>query len=238
MNKVAIVTGGSRGIGANIVKNLADNNYDVVFTYLNSEKESFEIDTNYANAYCFKADVSKEEDIKNLVSFTLNKFKKCDLLINNAGIDLLKTISDTTTEDFEKVLKTNLYSAFWLSKEISKIMVNQKSGHIINISSIWGSIGASCETAYSISKAGMDGLTKSLAKELGPSNIRVNSISPGIINTKMNSFLSEEDRKEIIDEIPLGRIGEAKDIADAVLMLDKCTYITGQIIGVNGGWHV
>lgn len=147
-------------------------------------------------------------------------------------------MSDTSDSDFDTVLRNNLYSAFYLSKEVSPYMINAKSGLIINISSIWGIVGASCEMAYSVSKAGLDAMTKSLAKELGPSNIRVNSIAPGIIDTDMNSFLSKEELSEIVNDIPLERIGLPSDVANTVLFLDKNSYITGQVIQVTGGWNL
>ena len=237
-NKVAIVTGGSKGIGASIVKKLAQNGYIVVLNYNKSEKEAKEIEDKFDNVYVFKADISNYDEVKAVIDFTINKFKKIDLLINNAGIDLIKTINDTKIEEFDKILKTNLYSAFYTSKEVSKYMINNKSGKIINISSIWGIIGASCEMAYSVSKAGLDAMTKSLAKELGPSNIQVNSIAPGIIDTDMNKFLTKEEKEQIISEIPLEHIGNVEDVADCVLFLANANYITGQVIQVNGGWNI
>ncbi len=237
-NKVAIVTGGSKGIGASIVKKLSQNGYNVILNYNNSEKEAKEIENKYNNVYSFKADISNYDEVIKLIEFTINKYGKIDLLVNNAGIDLVKTINDTTVEEFDNILKTNLYSAFYTSKEVSKYMINKKVGKIINISSIWGIVGASCEMAYAVSKAGLDAMTKSLAKELGPSNIQVNSIAPGIIDTDMNKFLTEEEKNKIIEEIPLEHIGNVDDVADCVLFLAKAEYITGQIIQVNGGWNI
>ncbi len=237
-NKIAIVTGGSRGIGSSIVQKLAQNGFEVVLNYNSSYEQAKQIAMTNSNIHIFKADVSKYEEVCNLVNFTINKFGKIDLLVNNAGISLIKTINDTTISDFDNILKTNLYSAFYTCKEVSKYMIHQKSGNIINISSIWGLIGASCEMAYSVSKAGLDSITKSLAKELGPSNIRVNSIAPGIIDTKMNNFLNEEEKKQLISEIPLEKIGTPDDVAECVLFLVKSNYITGQIIQVNGGWNI
>ena len=236
--KIAIVTGASRGIGAEIVKTLSKNNYIVVLNYNKSKDLAEKISNEFENVYTFKADVSKYEEVKNLIDFTIDKFGKIDLLVNNAGIDLIKPINDTSLEDFDNVLKTNLYSAFYTSKEASKYMINQKSGHIINISSIWGLIGASCEMAYSVSKAGLDAMTKSLAKELGLSNIRVNSIAPGIIETEMNSFLSEDEKQDLYKEIPLGKMGTTNEVASCVLFLENNPYITGQILQVNGGWNI
>ena len=236
--KIAVVTGASRGIGAEIVKTLAKNDYIVVLNYNKSKNLAEEIANNFANVYPFQGDVSQYNEIQNLINFTIDKFGHIDLLVNNAGIDLVQTITDTTFKEFDNLMKTNLYSAFFASKEVSKYMINQKSGHIINISSIWGITGASCEVAYSISKAGLDAMTKSLAKELGPSNIRVNSIAPGIIDTDMNSFLGEEEKKDLFAEIPLGRIGTTSEVAACVLFLENNPYITGQILQVNGGWNM
>lgn len=236
---VAVVTGGSRGIGAEIVKILAENNFNVILNYYKSEKEAMEIQKCFPNnVVIFKANLSEYNGVNQLANFTIKNLNKVDLLVNNAGIDLVKPIDATTNGDFEKIMKTNLFSAFYTSREFSKLMISQKSGLIINVSSIWGLIGASCEVAYSVSKAGLDGLTKSLAKELGPSNIRVNSIAPGIIDTDMNKNLSEKEKKYIIDEIPLGRIGSVSDVAKTVLDLYNSPYITGQIIQVNGGWNI
>jgi 3-oxoacyl-[acyl-carrier-protein] reductase len=238
MNKVAIVSGGSRGIGASIVETLASSGFDVVLNYRFSADNANDIASKFSNVVTFQADVSDHAQVKSLVDFTISKFGRIDLLVNNAGIDFINTLSDTSDSDFDTVLRNNLYSAFYLSKEVSPYMINAKSGLIINISSIWGIVGASCEMAYSVSKAGLDAMTKSLAKELGPSNIRVNSIAPGIIDTDMNSFLSKEELSEIVNDIPLERIGLPSDVADTVLFLDKNSYITGQVIQVTGGWNL
>lgn len=238
MNKVAIVSGGSRGIGASIVETLASSGFDVVLNYRFSANKANDIASKFSNVVTFQADVSDHAQVKSLVDFTISKFGRIDLLVNNAGIDFINTLSDTSDSDFDTVLRNNLYSAFYLSKEVSPYMINAKSGLIINISSIWGIVGASCEMAYSVSKAGLDAMTKSLAKELGPSNIRVISIAPGIIDTDMNSFLSKEELSEIVNDIPLERIGLPSDVADTVLFLDKNSYITGQVIQVTGGWNL
>lgn len=242
MEKVAIVTGGSRGIGKAIVEKLARNNYKVILNYnkstqsaqnvqKNLEKEGFIVDI-------IQGDVSKIEDVKKIVQFAYDKYKKIDLLVNNAGIDFNKMVIDTTDDEFDKVINVNMKSAFMMSREALKYMLDRKEGNIINISSIFGEEGASCECVYSMSKAGMDGLTKSLAKEYGGANIRVNSISPGVIDTDMNKECTLEELKAIYDNIPLPRIGKPEDIADAVLMLEETKYITGQVIRVNGGWLI
>lgn len=182
VSKNIIITGGSRGIGAEIVQSLALCGHNVLLNYNNSEKEALEIQENLKkkniHIELFKADVSKFEETKKLAEFALNKFKNIDVLINNAGISQTKLFTEITESEWQKMIDTNLSSAFFMSQQIAKNMIKNKKGCIINISSIWGETGASCEVHYSISKAGLDGLTKSLAKELGPSNIRVNSIAP------------------------------------------------------------
>lgn len=235
-NKVAIVTGASRGIGAEIVKKLSLNGYYVILNYNKSFDEANKIKQNYRNVEIFKADVSIFDDVKNLVDFVIKNYGKIDLLVNNAGIDIFGTINDISIDDFDKIMRTNLYSYFYTCKLVSDFMIKNKFGSIINISSIYGKTGASCEVAYSISKGGIDALTKSLASELAPSNIRVNAIAPGVIDTSINSFLSDEEKKNLIESIPIGRIGRPEDVANCVLFLENCDYITGEIIDVTGGW--
>ena len=242
MSKTVIVTGGSRGIGAAIVRKLAENGYNVVLNYNKSEEIAKYIkkeltDKGY-NVEIFKADVSKREQVKSLVDFTIEKFKTIDVLINNAGISQTKLFTDITDEDWNNMINTNLNSVFYMSQEVVPYMINKKDGLIINISSIWGSVGASCEVHYSVAKAGVDAMTKSLAKELGLSNIRVNSLAPGIIDTDMNKYLSEDEKKEIKKEIPLGKIGMPEDIAKCVKWLIEDNYVTGQVIRIDGGWNI
>lgn len=240
--KTVIVTGGSRGIGATIVKELAKNNYNVVLNYNNSEeaakKIQKELEEQNIKIEIFKADVSKREEVKALVRFALDKFKNIDVLINNAGIAQAKPFVELTDEDWNKMMQTNLNSVFYCTQEVLENMIHNKKGCIINISSIWGLTGASCEVHYSVAKAGIDGLTKALAKELGPSNIRVNSIAPGIILTDMCSDFTEEELKEMKELIPLGKFGETIDIARCIKWLIEDEYTTGQIISPNGGWVI
>lgn len=238
MEKVAIVTGASRGIGREIAKKLADKGIKVIANYNNSEKEALKLKEENINIDIFKADVSKREEGHKLVEYALNKYGKIDILINNAGIAEYKMFTDETDEDWNRVINNNLYSAFMMSQEVIPSMVHEKSGCIINISSIWGMVGASLEVIYSVSKAGMDGLTKSLAKELGPSNIRVNSIAPGAINTDMNKNLSEEELNELKKETPLEKIGLPEDIAKCMSWLVDDNFTTGQVISINGGWVI
>lgn len=238
MSKVAIVTGASRGIGREIAKTLAKEKIQVIANYNKSEEKAIELKKENIDIDIFKADVSKRNEAKELVEYTLRKYGKVDILINNAGISEYKMFTDETDEDWNRVINTNLYSAFVMCQEVIPNMVHNKNGCIINISSIWGLVGASYEVLYSISKAGIDGLTKGLAKELGPSNIRVNSIAPGAISTDMNKNLTKEELKEIEEETPLGRIGKTEDIAKCVKWLVEDTFTTGQIISPNGGWII
>lgn len=236
VNKVVVVTGGSRGIGAEIVKFLAKLDYKVVLNYNKSESYAQDVKKELNDVEIFKADVSKKEEANALIDFAIKKYGKIDVLINNAGIAQTKLFTEITDEDWKNIIDTNLNSAFYCSREAVKNMIHNKSGLIINISSIWGITGASCEVAYSTSKAAINGFTKALAKELGPSNIRVNAIAPGIINTAMNSYLSEDELKNIKEEIPLEKIGDPVDIAKCVKWLIEDNYTTGQIISINGGW--
>lgn len=236
VNKVVVVTGGARGIGAEIVKFLAKLGYKVVLNYNKSESYAQDVKKELNNVEIFKADVSKKEEANALIDFAIKKYGKIDVLINNAGIAQTNLFTEITDEDWNNIINTNLNSAFYCSREAVKNMIHNKSGLIINISSIWGITGASCEVAYSTSKAAINGFTKALAKELGPSNIRVNAIAPGIINTEMNSYLSEDELKNIKEEIPLEKIGDPVDIAKCVKWLIEDNYTTGQIISINGGW--
>lgn len=242
MNKVIIVTGASRGIGREIAKGLAKKGYTIIANYNKSEQQILELQEELEKENIkidiFKADVSKRNEAKELVENTINKYGKIDVLINNAGISQIKEFTQITDEDWNNMINTNLNSVFYMTQETCKNMIHNKKGCIINISSIWGVEGASCEVHYSVSKAGVDAMTKSLAKEMGPSNIRINSIAPGFINTEMNKHLSEEEINNIKEEIPLERIGKAQDIEKCVEWLIEDEYTTGQVISINGGWGI
>ena len=235
---VAIVTGASRGIGRSIAKSLANKDYIVIANYNKSEKEAIELKNEFNNIDIFKADVSKRDEVKHLVEYTLNKYRKIDVLVNNAGIDNEKLFQDITDEDWQNVINTNLYSVFCVTQEVVNNMIHNKSGCIINISSIYAIQGGPCAAIYTASKAGIDGITKSLAKELGPSNIRVNSIAPGCIDTDMNKYLSKEDLDDIKNQTPLQKIGSPEDIAKCVNWLVEDEFTTGQVISINGGWNI
>ena len=235
-NKVAIVTGGTRGIGKAICYELVKKEIKVVVNYRNSEDIAKKIQNELGDMVrIYKADVSKREEVKKIIDFTINEFGNIDILVNNAGICKDSMFQDITDEDWNEIINTNLYSVFCVTQEALPTFLKNKNGCIINISSIDGISGASCGSVYSASKAGIIGLTKSLAKELGPSNIRVNSIAPGWINTDMNSKFSEEEKDEFKNETPLRKIGEGIDIARCVLWLVEDEFTTGQIISINGG---
>ena len=240
--KTVLVTGGSRGIGKCIAENLAKDGYNVVLNYNKSVKEAKKIKEELENQgikiEIFKADVSKREDVKKLIKFTIDKFNNKNVLINNAGIAKLQMFNDITDEDWNEMLSTNLNSVFFTIQEALPNMIHNKNGCIINISSIWGIVGASCEVAYSVSKAGINGLTKALAKELGLSNIRVNAIAPGVIDTDMNSNIDNAIKEQIKEETPLNRIGEPIDIYRCVKWLVEDEFTTGQIISPNGGYVI
>lgn len=240
--KTVLITGGSRGIGKAIVEELAGKAYNIVFSYNQSEEEAKNIKQKLedmgANIEIYKLDLSKKEDIKGIVKFTIEKFGQIDILVNNAGISQMKLFIDITDEDWKNMMETNLSSAFYITREVIPYMIKQKEGSIINISSIWGMVGASCEVHYSVAKAGVIGMTKALAKEVAPSNIKVNCIAPGIIDTDMNNELSDEEIQEFEKEIPLKRSGKPEEVAKCVKMLIENEYITGQVISPNGGYVI
>lgn len=236
--KIAIVTGASRGIGKEIAKELAKQGIKVIANYNKSEDQARILQIENPSIDIFQADVSKRDEVRKMVYYALDKYGRIDILVNNAGISESKLFIEDTDDDWNKIINNNLYSAFCMTQEVLNSMIHNKSGVIINISSVWGMVGASCETIYSISKAGIDAMTKSLAKELGPSNIRVNSIAPGIIDTEMNENLTLEEIREIRDEIPLGKIGKTEDVARCVNWLIEDEYTTGQVISINGGWII
>lgn len=238
-----IITGGSRGIGSAISLALAKSNYAVVINYNKSEEKALalceKIRKQGGKATAVQGDISKTDDVKRLFEKAYKTFGVPYALINNAGIALQNSlIQDISDEQLEAVISTNLIGAIKCSREAARHMISEHCGRIINISSIWGEIGASCEVVYSASKAGIIGLTKALAKELAPSGITVNCIAPGVISTDMLSCYTQEDMDALRDETPLGRIGTPTDIANAVefLISDKASFITAQVLGVNGGF--
>ncbi len=230
--KTVLITGGVRGIGKSIALAFLQKGYRVCVTYSKDEESAQEIKAQGVEVYC--ADVTDETAIKNVFA----QIGAVDILVNNAGVSLIKQIQDTTFEEFTRVFAVNIGGAFLCSREASKKMIARQSGLIVNISSVWGEVGASCESVYSASKSALIGFTKALAKELGYSGIRVNAVSPGVIDTKMNAHFSQDELKALQDEIPLGRLGTGEDIAKAVLFLEENEYITGIDLSVNGGFSI
>ncbi len=237
--KTVLINGGSRGIGAELVRLFSERGYSVAFTYKSSDRaaEALAKDT---GAFPIKADSASEEDVVFAVKSTLEKFGGIDCLVNNAAVSSFSLFTDITLDLWNETLGVNLTGAFLYSREVSREMIMKKRGRIINISSIWGVSGASCEVHYSASKAGLIGLTKALAKELGPSGITVNAVVPGVIDTEMNARLSPKDKTELVDMTPLMRMGSVGDVAEAVLFLasDAASFVTGECMNVSGGFEV
>ena len=243
LSKTALVTGASKGIGKEIAITLARSGYNVCINYNNSCEEakkikSFLIEQGY-NVDIFKADIKSRSEVDKMVDFTIERFGSLDVLVNNAGICEFKLFTDITQDDLQKMFDVTILGAFNVTQSaLKKYMLNKKQGSIVNISSIWGMCGASCEVNYSTMKAGIIGMTKALAKELSLSNIRVNAVTPGIIDTEMNNNITEEEKKAIIEDIPLQKIGKSIDIARCIEWLIEDEYVTGQVIGINGGWLI
>ncbi len=237
--KTVLITGGSRGIGKACVELFKKEGYNVAFTYKNSENESKML-AERIGALAIKADSQKEEEVVSAVKKTVDAYGHIDCLINNAGVSSFSFFTDITINEWNRIIGTNLTGAFLYSREVARQMISRKYGKIINITSMWGLVGSSCEVHYSASKAGLIGLTKALAKELGPSGICVNAIAPGVINTEMNKALDKESMYMLRDETPLMRIGEAMEVAESALFLasDKANFITGEVINVSGGFVI
>lgn len=240
MNKTAVITGASRGIGKATAIEFARNGYNVLANYNNSEKEAMELEKMLTEEGCsikiFKADVSKSFEADAMIEYCLKEFGGLDVLVNNAGISQDKLFTDITDDDWERMMSVNVTSVFNCSRKALQHMIWEKSGSIINITSMWGETGGSCEVHYSASKAAIIGMTKALAKEVGPSNIRVNAVSPGVIMTDMCAYYGEETLNELKEETPLMKLGKPEDIAETVYFLaEKGNFITGQVVGVNGG---
>ena len=237
MAKTVLITGSSRGIGAASAKLFYENGYNVAINYNNSEKEAKELASLLPGSLLLKGDVSKEQDVISMVEETVAHFGRIDVLINNAGISKAGLLQDTSLSDWKRLFSVNVTGTFLMSKYVSKHMISNHSGKIINISSIWGISGASCESCYSASKGAVIAFTKALAKELGPSGITVNCIAPGFIDTDMNKNISKEEARSFCEETPLGRIGTPNEVAKTALFLasENSDFITGQIIGVDGG---
>ncbi len=241
MRKIALITGGSRGIGAACVRAFAEDGYAVAFLYNNSRDkaealvQSLRAEGRDVSAY--QCDVADAAQVQAVITDILHTYRRIDALVNCAGIAHVGLFTDMTEDEWDRLFAVNVRSAFSVTKTVLPGMISRQTGAIVNVSSMWGEAGASCEVAYSATKAALIGLTKALAKEVGPSGVRVNVVTPGVIDTDMNAQLTDEDRAALADETPLGRIGAAEEVAKTILFLcgEGASFITGQVLGVSGG---
>ena len=244
MNKVVMITGAATGIGKETATLFAKNGFDVAGTYFKSLTQAQELNESLKGqghkTQFYSLDIRNEADCVNVTERIIKDFGKIDVLINNAGVSQSKLFTEITKADLDDMMTTNFSGAFFVTRTVVKDMLKRQNGKIINISSIWGKHGGSMEVHYSASKAALDGLTKALAKELGTSGITVNSVNCGLINTRMNEELSENDKKAFTSTLPLQRIGNASEVASTVLWLasDDCSYLTGQLISIDGGFSI
>ena len=242
MRKCILITGASRGIGRSIALHFAKNNYHV---FLNCRKSIDELEDVRMQIDSMKTgsceivmgDAGNPKDVRRIFDKIRGTYGRLDVLVNNAGISHIGLLSDMSDEEWDNVIRTNLSSVFYCCRAAIPAMVSEKRGRIINVSSMWGVSGASCEAAYSASKSGVNGLTRALAKELAPSNIQVNALAPGVIDTVMNGQLNEEERQNLAYEIPMGRFGSPDEVAKVIWDLANAPeYLTGQIIGIDGAY--
>lgn len=241
-NKVAVVTGASRGIGRAAALALAAAGCRVVVNFCRDEAAAAavcgEIRGAGGEAVSVRADIADEAQVAALFAAARASFGPMDILVNNAGVAHFGLITDISTEEWRRLMGVNLDGAFFCCREALADMVPKKRGCIVNVASIWGQVGASCEAAYSAGKGGLIALTRALAKEVGPSGIRVNCVAPGVIATDMNARLSEQELAALAEDTPLGRIGRPEEVAEAILYLAGAEFVTGQVLGVNGGFVI
>ncbi len=241
MNNTVIITGASGGIGSATAILFAEKGWNVVINYFKSGEAAKMLSSSLAsrghNVMTFFADVSDKSQVERMIYEVERRYGRIDALVNNAGISQQMLFTDITERDLDKMLDINLKGPFFCSQAVLPGMIHQKSGKIVNVSSVWGVVGASCEVHYSAAKAGLIGLTKALAKEVAPSGIQVNCVAPGIIETPMNNNLTADELTDFVNEIPLGRMGEASEVAQLIYFLcsDSADYITGQVISQDGG---
>lgn len=243
MSKNILITGASRGIGAAIAYKFASEGYNIIIC-CSRDKDSMRAVADEIRTKChvevleFVGDVGEEVFVSSMIEESVKHFGHIDVLVNNAGMAHIGLLSDMSLEEWNEIFRTNLTSVFLTSKYIIQHMVSRKQGNIINISSVWGNVGASCEVAYSATKGGINSLTKALGKELAPSNIKVNAIACGVIDTQMNACFSEDEKEMLSEEIPAGRFGRADEVAElAYAIANTCSYLTGQVITLDGGWQ-
>lgn len=238
--KTVLVTGGTKGIGKAVALEFLKQGCEVVINYCNDERSALATQEEFNMlGYCpvlMRADVSDEAQVRAMFKEYFSIYDKLDVLVNNAGISLIRVIQDTTLADWNKIFAVNMGGAFLCSKAVADRMIGNGGGCIINISSIWGEVGASCEVAYSASKGALIAFTKALAKELAPSKVRVNCVSPGVIDTQMNKDLTSDEMEQLIQQIPAGRIGSPEDVAKACVYLSEADYVTGEVLSVGGGF--
>ncbi|MGN0971169.1 MAG: elongation factor P 5-aminopentanone reductase [Aristaeellaceae bacterium] len=241
MRRTVLITGGSRGIGAACVKAFARAGWSVVFLYRRAEEAAEALCTRLRgeglDVSCRRCDVSDRDEVFRTVNELMRTYHRFDALVNNAGVAHIGLFTDMTEEAWDALFSVNVKGAFNVTQAVLPGMISQGSGAIVNVSSMWGEVGASCEVAYSAAKAALIGMTKALAKEVGPSGVRVNCVSPGVIDTDMNAELTQADLAALAEETPLGRIGRAEEVANAALYLcgEGASFITGQVLGVSGG---
>lgn len=237
--KTVLVTGASKGIGRQIATTLAEKGYTVIGTY-NSTSEGLDIISKLYGVIYIRCNVADYNDVAALFAHIKTSFKSLDAVVNCAGVSWVGLLQDMQEEDIAKLVSVNLNGTIYVCQQAADIMVKQHSGSVVNVSSIWGNNGASCEAVYSATKGGINAFTKALAQELAPSGIRVNAVCPGVIKTDMLSCFSEEDLKSLAEETPLGRLGTVQDVANIVefILSDKASFVTGQIITVDGGFSM
>lgn len=238
--KTALITGGTKGIGKAIALAFLQQGYEVVINYHSDEETALATQEEFnIQGYCpilLRADVSDEAQVRGMFKEFFDIYNKLDVLVNNAGISLIRVIQDTSVSDWDKIFAVNVKGVFHCCRAVADKMIGAGGGCIINVASIWGEVGASCETAYSASKGAVIAFTKALSKELAPSKVRINCVSPGVIDTDMNAHLTEDEMQELIESIPSGRIGYPEDVAKACVYLSEADYVTGEVLSVGGGF--
>ena len=242
MKKTVFITGAAKGIGRKIAIDFARSGHNVCINYNKSDDMALSLakilDEEKCTYIMLKGDISRREEVNNMVKTAIENFGRIDILVNNAGISEYKLFTDITNDDFMNMINVSIIGMFNITQEILKMsMIKNKYGKIVNMSSMWGQVGAACEVHYSTVKAGIIGFTKALAKEVSLSNITVNAVAPGVIDTDMISSFNDDEKKALIENIPLGRIGNVEDVSNLVLFLasDNANYITGQVVSPNGG---
>lgn len=239
-SKTVVVTGGTRGIGYAICEKFAQNGYNVACIYQKSQEKALEMEKTLKNTKAYQCDISNFDEVQNLAKKIISDFGDIDVLVNNAGVSTCQLFSDATEQDFDLIYNVNVKGTFNVTNAFIKNMISNQNGSIINISSMWGQVGASMEVLYSSTKGAIIAFTKALAKEIGLSKIRVNCVTPGVILTDMMSEFDDETLQDLTEETPLGRIGKPEDIANSVYFLasEDASFITGQVMSVNGGFII